>query len=114
MTTYKSNFRKTQEQKQISFNSFIPCQEPSWRSFIHFYEKVLFISSSLSFQLLTPSSSSSLSSLLKVLYHWLVQASLLIVKIQTDLDDQVNYVITGALYVTICTPTGPHFSFLFN
>ena len=52
---------------------------------------------------------------LKVLYHWLVQASLLIVKIQTDLDDQVNYnVITGALYVTICTPTGPHFSFLFN
>ena len=30
---YKSNFRKTQEQKQTSFNSFTPCQEPSWRSF---------------------------------------------------------------------------------
>ena len=29
---------------------------------------------------------------LKVLYHWLVQASLLIVKIQTDLDDQVKQV----------------------
>ena len=28
-----------------------------------------------------------------MLYHWLVQASLLIVKIQTDLDDQVDPII---------------------
>ena len=39
---------------------------------------------------------------LKVLYHWLVQASLLIVKIQTDLDDQASNKILIKKKMTIC------------
>ena len=38
----------------------------------------------------------------KVLYHWLVQASLLIVKIQTDLDDQVSNKIVIKKKMVIC------------
>ena len=35
-----------------------------------------------------------------MLYHWLVQASLLIVKIQTDLDDQVDPVVEKEITFT--------------
>ena len=38
----------------------------------------------------------------KVLYHWLVQASLLIVKIQTDLDDQASNKILIKKKMLIC------------
>ena len=38
----------------------------------------------------------------KVLYHWLVQASLLIVKIQTDLDDQAGNKIVVKKKMLIC------------